>query len=141
MYFYELHESDDELFNDALLAHDEDFSEDEFFDLAMEARAKVLNSFEEDTLVVAVARELERSHDFVYIDNRHLRAAVNVSAVEEDNVLAEIDDRDEEDDEDDDDDEGDDDDGDDEEGTRGRTAGHDEPFRTLVVRVDRPDLN
>ena len=127
MYFYELHESDDELFNDALLAHDEDFSEDEFFDLAMEARAKVLNSFEEDTLVAAVARELERSHDFVYIDDRHLRAAVNVSAVEEDNVLAAIEDREDE-------EEGD-------EGDLGADEDEDEAFRTLVVRVDRPDLN
>jgi hypothetical protein len=133
LYFYELHESDDELFNDALLAHAEDFSEDEFFDLVMETRAKVLNSFEEDTLVAAVARELERSHDFVYIDNRHLRAAVNVSVVEDDNVLAEIDERDDEDDEDD--------EGDDGEGAKGGNAGHDDPFRTLVVRVDRPDLN
>jgi hypothetical protein len=135
LYFYELHESDDELFNDALLAHAEDFSEDEFFDLVMETRAKVLDSFEEDTLVVAVARELERSHDFVYIDNRHLRAAVNVSVVEEDNVLAEIDERDEEDDENGDDDE------DEVKGAMGGNADRDDPFRTLVVRVDRPDLN
>ena len=124
MYFYELHESDDELFSDALLAHAEDFSEDEFFDLVMEARAKVLDRFEEDTLVAAVARELERSHEFIYIDDRHLRAAVNVSVVEEENVLAAIEDRDDEEE-----DEGD------------LDANEDEAFRTLVVRVDRPDLN
>ncbi len=125
MYFYELHESDDELFSDALLAHAEDFSEDEFFDLVIEARAKVLDRFEEDTLVAAVARELERSHEFIYIDDRHLRAAVNVSAVEEENVLAAIEDRD-----------------DDEDGDEGDLdTDEDETFRTLVVRVDRPDLN
>jgi len=124
LYFYELHESDDELFSDALLAHAEDFSEDEFFDLVMEARAKVLDRFEEDTLVAAVARELERSHEFIYIDDRHLRAAVNVSVVEEENVLAAIEDRDDEEE-----DEGD------------LDANEDEAFRTLVVRVDRPDLN
>ncbi len=125
MYFYELHESDDELFSDALLAHAEDFSEDEFLDLVMEARAKVLDRFEEDTLVAAVARELERSHEFIYIDDRHLRAAVNVSVVEEENVLAAIEDRDDE-----------------EEGDEGDLdADEDEAFRTLVVRVDRPDLN
>jgi hypothetical protein len=122
LYFYELHESDDELFSDALLAHPEDFSEDEFLDLVMEARAKVLDRFEEDTLVAAVARELERSHEFIYIDDRHLRAAVNVSVVEEENVLAAIEDRENE-------DEGD------------LDADEDEAFRTLVVRVDRPDLN
>lgn len=125
MYFYELHESDDELFSDALLAHAEDFSEDEFLDLVKEARAKVLDRFEEDTLVAAVARELERSHEFIYIDDRHLRAAVNVSVVEEENVLAAIEDRD-----------------DDEEGDEGDLdTDEDETFRTLVVRVDRPDLN
>lgn len=125
MYFYELHESDDELFSDALLAHAEDFSEDEFLDLVMEARAKVLDRFEEDTLVAAVARELERSHEFIYIDDRHLRAAVNVSVVEEENVLAAIEDREDE-----------------EEGDEGDLdADEDEAFRTLVVRVDRPDLN
>lgn len=126
MYFYELHESDDELFSDALLAHAEDFSEDEFLDLVKEARAKVLDRFEEDTLVAAVARELERSHEFVYIDDRHLRAAVNVSVVEEENVLAAIEDREDE----------------EEEGNEGDLgADGDEAFRTLVVRVDRPDLN
>lgn len=125
MYFYELHESDDELFSDALLAHAEDFSEDEFLDLVKEARAKVLDRFEEDTLVAAVARELERSHEFIYIDDRHLRAAVNVSVVEEENVLAAIEDRE-----------------DDEEGDEGDLdTDEDETFRTLVVRVDRPDLN
>jgi hypothetical protein len=125
LYFYELHESDDELFSDALLAHAEDFSEDEFLDLVKAARAKVLDRFEEDTLVAAVARELERSHEFIYIDDRHLRAAVNVSVVEEENVLAAIEDRE-----------------DDEEGDEGDLdTDEDETFRTLVVRVDRPDLN
>ena len=125
MYFYELHESDDELFSDALLAHAEDFSEDEFLDLVKEARAKVLDRFEEDTLVAAVARELERSHEFIYVDDRHLRAAVNVSVVDEENVLAAIEDREDE-----------------EEGDEGDLgADEDEAFRTLVVRVDRPDLN
>jgi hypothetical protein len=129
VYFYELHESDDELFSDAILAHEEDFSEDEFFDLVMEARARVIDSFEEDTLVAAVARELERAHEFVYIDDQQLRAAVNVSANEEDNVLAEVDDQD--DDEEDEEDEEDDDDEED----------GDDALRTLVVRVDRRDLN
>lgn len=126
MYFYELHESDDELFTDAILGHEEDFAEGEFFDLVMEARARVLATFEEDSLVAAVARELERSHDFIYIDGRHLRAAVNVSAVEEDNVLAQIDDLD--------DDEEDED-------VYDENADEGDPFRTLVVRVDRPGQN
>jgi hypothetical protein len=135
VYFYELHESDDDLFSDALLAHEQDFSEDEFFELVLEARARVIDSFREDTLVDAVARELERAHDFLYIDDRQLRAAVNVSANLEDNVIAEVDDSDR-----DRDDEGEWDD-DEEEDEEHAGAGRDEPFRTLLVRVDRPDLN
>ncbi len=55
---------------------------------------------------------------------------MNVSAIEEDNVLAEVDDRAI--DGEDDGDEGDFDEGDEDE---------DEAFRSLVVRVDRRDLN
>jgi hypothetical protein len=130
VYFYELHESDDDLFSDALLAHEQDFSEDEFFELVLEARAKVIDTFREDTLVDAVARELERAHDFLYIDDRYLRAAVNVSANLEDNVIAEVDDSDR--------DRDDEDEWDDEDEDR---ASGDGALRTLVVGLDRNDLN
>ena len=33
MYFYELHEGDDELYSDVLLAREEEMPADEFFDL------------------------------------------------------------------------------------------------------------
>jgi len=80
VYFYELHESDDELFSEALLAHDSEYDEQEFLELVLEARGAVLDSFEEDSLIEAVANELARSHGFVHIDDRQLRAAVRVSA-------------------------------------------------------------
>ncbi len=90
MYFYELHESDDDLFTDALLTHDEEFSQDEFFELVQEARRHVQDTFEEDTLVEAVARELERTLGFTYVSDALLVAAVNVSRIEDENYLAAV---------------------------------------------------
>ena len=82
MYYYELHESDDELFSEALLAHDSEYDEQEFLELVLEARGAVLETFEEESLIEAVANELARQHGFVHIDDRQLRAAVRVSANE-----------------------------------------------------------
>lgn len=90
MYFYELHESDDELFTEALLAHDSEYDEHEFLELVVEARGSVLNNFEEDSLIDAVANELARTHGFVHIDDRQLRAAVRVSANEGETELTAI---------------------------------------------------
>ena len=56
----------------------------------LEARARVLGSFEEDTLVEAVAHDLERQHGFVHIDDARLSAAVNVSEQEGETFLAEV---------------------------------------------------
>ena len=91
MYFYELHESDDELFADVIVAHDSEYDEDEFLELVLEARAAVIDRFEEDSLIEAVANELERKHGFVHIDERQLRAAVNVSANDDETVLTPVD--------------------------------------------------
>ena len=82
MYFYELHESDEDLFDDALLVHELEFDEQEFLELVLEARARVLGVFEEDTLVEAVARELERTRGFVYVGDERLRASVRLSPEE-----------------------------------------------------------
>ena len=90
MYYYELHESDDELFSEALLAHDSEYDEQEFLELVLEARGAVLDSFEEDSLIEAVANELARQHGFVHIDDRQLRAAVRVSANEGETELTAI---------------------------------------------------
>jgi hypothetical protein len=88
VYFYELHESDDDLFSDALLTHDEEFTPDEFFEFVQEARRHVQDTFEEDTLVEAVACELERTLGFTYVSDALLVAAVNVSRIEDENYLA-----------------------------------------------------
>lgn len=87
MFFYELHEGDDELYSDVLLARDDELTPDDFFDLVQEVRRQVQDEFEEDTLIEAIAVELERSHGFVYISDDRLAAAVNVSAEEDENFL------------------------------------------------------
>ena len=80
LYFYELHEGDDELFTDVLLSHDSEFDEEEFLGMVLEARGAVLDRFEEDTLSEAIAAELARHHGFLVVDDRQLRVAVSVSA-------------------------------------------------------------
>jgi predicted acyl esterase len=90
VYFYELHEADDNLFTDALLAHDVEYDEDQFLELVLEARAAVVETFEEDSLVEAVAAELQRRHGFLYIDDSRLAAAVNVSVNEGETVASEV---------------------------------------------------
>ena len=90
MYFYELHEGDDDVYSDVLLAHDNEFDEEEFLELVLEARREVIDTFEEDTLVEAVAHELQRRHGFLHIDDAQLRAAVNVSANEADTFIAQV---------------------------------------------------
>ena len=92
MYFYELSEADDEIFANLLLAHDAEYDENEFLDLVLEAREKVLNNFEDDSLIEAVARELERQHGFVHVE-AILRAAVRVSAEDEETELTPVDER------------------------------------------------
>ncbi len=91
MYFYELHESDNDLYSDALLAHEQEFTAEEFFEYVQEARRRVVDRFEEDTLVQAVAHELERTLDFTYVSDALLVAAVNVSRIEDENYIAEVD--------------------------------------------------
>ncbi|HSH21773.1 MAG TPA: hypothetical protein VK992_04035 [Candidatus Caenarcaniphilales bacterium] len=90
MYFYELHESDDDLFSNVLLAHDSEYDEHEFLELVLEARSEVIERFEEDSLIEAIANELERRHAFVHINDRQLRAAINVSADEGETVITPV---------------------------------------------------
>jgi len=81
-YFYEIHESDDELYSDLLLAHDSEFDEDEFLALVLEARADVVQHFEQDSLLEAIGTRLAEQHGFQVIDDSQLRVAVNVSVNE-----------------------------------------------------------
>ena len=87
MYFYELHEGNDDLYSDVLLACEDDLAAEDFFDLVQAVRRRVASGFAEDTLIEAIAVELERSHGFIYISDDRLTAAVNVSTDEEENFL------------------------------------------------------
>ena len=91
MYFYELHEGDEEVFSDVLLATDNEMDADEFFELVQSVRRSVQDTYEDDTLIEAIAAELERDHGFVFVSDERLTASVNVSVVEEENVLLSID--------------------------------------------------
>jgi hypothetical protein len=51
----------------------------------------VLDSFTEDSLVEAIANHLQRTHGFIHIDDRQLRAAVRVSADEEETQITPVD--------------------------------------------------
>jgi len=92
VFFYELHEGDDDVFADLLLARETEMSPDVFFQTVQEIRRRVQDTFEQDTLIEAIAEELERDHGFIYISDARLTAAVNVSTDEADNFLADLDD-------------------------------------------------
>lgn len=89
LHFYELHEGAADLLTDALLVSERALSGDEFAALVRTARDAVLETFEEDTLVEAIARELERSHGFTYIGDEKLAASMSVGASDEDTFLVE----------------------------------------------------
>lgn len=92
MYFYELSESDDEILASLVLGHDSEYDEQEFLDLVLEAREAVLKDFEEESLIEAIATELEKRHGFVQVES-NLRAAVRVSAEEGETAITAVDER------------------------------------------------
>jgi hypothetical protein len=100
VFFYELHEGDDEVYSDVLVASDSEWEPQEFFELVQRIRHDVQDHYEQDTLIEAIAAVLERDYGFIFVSDDRLAAAVNVSRQETDNFLAELDT-----DEDDDDDE------------------------------------
>jgi hypothetical protein len=105
VFFYELHEGDDEVYSEVLLVSESEWEPEEFFELVQRIRRDVQDTYEHDTLVEAIAAVLERDHGFVFADE-HLTAAVNVSSEESENFLADLaSDYDEGDDDDEDDDE------------------------------------
>jgi hypothetical protein len=91
VFFYELHEGDEDIFSDVLLVRDDEMDPDEFFELVQSIRRRVQDTYEDDTLIEAIAVELEREHGFVFVSDDRLSAAVNVSTEESENFLAEID--------------------------------------------------
>ena len=126
MFFYELHEGDDEVYSDVLVVSESEWEPDEFFELVQRVRRDVQNGYIQDTLIEAIALVLERDHGFIYVSDDRLRAAVNVSPEDADNFLADLDaDLEDEDDDDDDDD-------DDEVGA----VRPDADYRTLLADLD-----
>ncbi len=95
MYFFELHEGDDDLFHDILLVREEEIDPEEFFELVQVIRRRVQDDFVDDTLVEAIAAVLQREHGFIALTDDRLTAAVNVSMVEAENFLADLDAEDE----------------------------------------------
>jgi len=91
MHFYELHEGDDDVFADLLLAREEEMEAEEFFDVVQSIRRRIIDTFETQTLVEAIADELERDYGFIAVNDERLTAAVNVSRDEEENFLADLD--------------------------------------------------
>ena len=89
LYYYELHEGDDDLLSDALLLSDTEHAPDAFAEMVRTARASVIDTFEEDTLVEAIARELERHHGFTYVGDEKLTASMSVGMEDEDTFLVE----------------------------------------------------
>ena len=114
LFFYELHESDTELFADILLAHETEYDEAEFLELVLEARGRVIETHRHDSLVEAVAADLAERAGFLVIDDSQLRVAVNLSAEDDGTFVSEIDER-------------------------GRIRGGAEDFRTLLVDIEPDD--
>ncbi|MEP6639033.1 MAG: hypothetical protein ABJC39_06755 [Chloroflexota bacterium] len=106
MFFYELHEGDNEVFSDVLVVSESEWEADEFFELVQTIRRRIQDGYIHDTLSEAIAVELERDHGFIHISDDRLVASVNVSTDDAENYLAEleVDLADAEEDEDDDDD-------------------------------------
>ena len=105
MFFFELHEGDNEVYSDVLVVSESEWEPDEFFELVQTIRRRIGDTFTQDTLSEAIAVELERDHGFIFVSDDSLVASVNVSTDESENFLAKLEvDRAEEDDDDDDDD-------------------------------------
>ena len=99
MFFYELHEGDDEVYSDLIVASESEWEPQEFFELVQRIRHDVQDGYEQDTLIEAIAAVLERDYEFIFVSDDRLTAAVNVSTREAENVLTDLEGDDEEDEE------------------------------------------
>jgi hypothetical protein len=91
MHFYELHEGDDDIFADLLLAREEEMDPEEFFDIVQAIRRRIQDTYETQTLVEAIGNELEADYGFIAITDDRLTAAINVSKDDDENFLADLD--------------------------------------------------
>ena len=89
MFFYEIHEGDDEVALGITLAHEDRFDPHNFLAMVEEARGQIIESYEEDSLIEAIALELERSHGFYPALDHRLQAAVRASIEEGETALIE----------------------------------------------------
>lgn len=87
MFFYEIHEGDEEVGTAVLLGHEQEFDPVDFFALVKKVRLLVMESYEEDSLSEAIANELQRSHGFIHVTDDKLVASVNVDESEENTFL------------------------------------------------------
>jgi hypothetical protein len=107
VFFYELHEGDNEVFSDVLVVSESEWEPDEFFELVQTIRRRIQDAYIHDTLSESIAVELERDHGFIHVTDDRIVAAVNISTDDAENYLAELEvdiaDAEEDDDHDDDD--------------------------------------
>jgi hypothetical protein len=123
VFFFELHEGDNEVYSDVLVVSESEWEPDEFFELVQSIRRRIQDIYVQDTLIEAIAVELERDHGFIYVSDDRLTAAVNVSVEESENFLAELEvDRDDQDDDDDEDED--------------ESEGEGSDFRSVIVDID-----
>jgi hypothetical protein len=87
VFFYEIHEGDEDVGTAVLLGHEQQFEPLDFFALVKKVRAQVLDSYEEDSLSEAIANELQRAHGFIHVTDAMLLASVNVADTDEDTFL------------------------------------------------------
>src|SRR5438552_1669502 len=93
MFYYEIHDGDEDLGTAVLLAHEQHFEPAEFFALVKKARTLLLDAYEEDSLSEAIANELARTEGFVHVTDDLLIASVNVDEAEERTFLVDGGDR------------------------------------------------
>ena len=112
MFFYELREGDNDIYSEVIVVSESEWEPDEFFELVQSIRRRIQDTFAHDTLIEAIAVELEREHGFIHVGDDALVASVNVSMDDAENFLArtEVEMADAEEDDDDDDDEDEDED-------------------------------
>lgn len=89
LFFYELHEGATDLLTDALLVSEQEITPEAFAQMVLAARTAVIDTFEEDTLVEAIARELERNHGLTFIADEKLAASMSVGLDEAHTYLVE----------------------------------------------------
>ena len=78
MFFYELHEGENEVFSDVLVVSESEWEPEEFLELVQTIRRRIQDGFIHDTLSEAIAIELERDHGFIHVSDDRLVASVNI---------------------------------------------------------------